>query len=109
MDDTAVEEIRLQIFGQQVGGHSLLLKLSEQAVCKPLMSREQFFYESIPQELRSYTPEYYGVCLTVLDVSVVFHVLFTQKASYGLDFFLRKTSVWLSRIQGPYTLVPRQK
>ena len=60
MEYAAVEEVQLKVFGQQVGGHSLLLKLSDQEVCKPLLSREQFFYESIPQELRNYTPEYYG-------------------------------------------------
>lgn len=61
MDGAAPEEIQLKVFGQQVGGHSLLLKLSDQAVCKPLLSREQCFYESIPLELRNYTPEYYGI------------------------------------------------
>lgn len=71
MDSAAVEEVQLTVFGQQVGGHSLFLKLSDRAVCKPLLSREQFFYESIPQELRNYTPEYYGVSHVTCDPDFV--------------------------------------
>lgn len=51
----------LEAFGDQVGGHYMLLKLGN-AVCKPLVPREQFFYESIPREIRSFTPQYHGEC-----------------------------------------------
>eukprot|EP00731_Ephydatia_muelleri_P007697 Em0004g35a len=55
------EVVQLGTFGHQVGGHSVILKLPNQTICKPLLPREHFFYESVAQELKNYTPEYYGV------------------------------------------------
>ncbi len=49
----------LEAFGDQVGGHFLLLKLGDN-VCKPLVPRERFFYESIPGDIRLFTPQYHG-------------------------------------------------
>ena len=51
--------VELRVYGHQVGGHSLLMKFGK-AVCKPMIPREQFFYTSIPQEIRRFTPAYYG-------------------------------------------------
>ena len=51
--------VKLEIYGHQVGGHSLLMKIGK-AICKPLLPREHFFYTSIPQEIRDFTPAYHG-------------------------------------------------
>lgn len=51
--------VLLEAYGHQVGGHSLLLRLGN-ALCKPLLPRERFFYESIPGELKPFTPHYHG-------------------------------------------------
>ena len=50
----------LKTFGCQVGGHFLLMKFVGDTICKPLVPREHFFYESIPPEVRNFTPAYYG-------------------------------------------------
>jgi hypothetical protein len=34
-------------------------------VCKPLISREQRFYESLPPEMKEFTPEYKGQSLAI--------------------------------------------
>jgi len=45
----------------QVSGHSSLLCLDETTICKPVVSREQAFYETLPQALKLFVPMYYGV------------------------------------------------
>ena len=52
--------VQLKQFGHQVGGHSLLLELTKDKVCKFLLPREHFFYSSIPQEISQFVPEYHG-------------------------------------------------
>ena len=52
--------VELRVYGHQIAGHSLLLKLGK-AVCKPVIPRERFFYAtSIPQDLKDFTPIYHG-------------------------------------------------
>ena len=51
--------VELRAYGHQVGGHSLLMKFGK-AICKPMLPREQFFYSTMPQELKKFTPVYYG-------------------------------------------------
>ncbi|XP_054286312.1 inositol hexakisphosphate kinase 1-like isoform X2 [Macrosteles quadrilineatus] len=53
--------ISLQPFIHQVGGHSSLLCLDEETICKPVIDREQLFYETIPESLKSFVPVYYGI------------------------------------------------
>ncbi|KAJ6599348.1 hypothetical protein DFH09DRAFT_1130802 [Mycena vulgaris] len=58
--------IPLRPFRNQVGGHSAIYKFTKQAVCKPLVSRENLFYESVEREappLLAYIPRYLGVML----------------------------------------------
>ena len=59
-EDMSDLSVQLKAFDHQVGGHFLLMKLTKDTVCKPLVAREHFFYDSIPQELRSFTPEFFG-------------------------------------------------
>lgn len=44
----------------QVGGHTSMMRYDDHTVCKPLISREQRFYESLPPEMKEFTPEYKG-------------------------------------------------
>ncbi|KAJ7667742.1 hypothetical protein DFH06DRAFT_1183434 [Mycena polygramma] len=58
--------IPLRPFRNQVGGHSAIYKFTKAAVCKPLVSRENLFYESVEREappLLGYIPRYLGVML----------------------------------------------
>lgn len=58
--------IPLQPFRNQVGGHSAIYKFTKRAVCKPLVSRENLFYESVEREappLLDFIPRYLGVML----------------------------------------------
>ncbi|EIW82529.1 SAICAR synthase-like protein [Coniophora puteana RWD-64-598 SS2] len=58
--------IPLRPFRNQVGGHSAIYKFTKRAVCKPLVSRENQFYEAVEREappLLSFIPRYLGVML----------------------------------------------
>ncbi|KAF9270393.1 SAICAR synthase-like protein [Marasmius fiardii PR-910] len=58
--------IPLRPFRNQVGGHSPIYKFTKRAVCKPLVSRENLFYEAVEREappLLDYIPRYLGVML----------------------------------------------
>lgn len=52
--------VLLEPFIHQVGGHSSMMRYDDHTVCKPLISREQRFYESLPPEMKEFTPEYKG-------------------------------------------------
>ncbi|KAI5757658.1 unnamed protein product [Gulo gulo] len=52
--------VRLEPFLHQVGGHLSVMKYDEHTVCKPLISREQRFYESLPLAMKRFTPQYKG-------------------------------------------------
>lgn len=58
----------LLLFGLwlQVGGHTSMMRYDDHTVCKPLISREQRFYESLPPEMKEFTPEYKGQLQDVL-------------------------------------------
>ncbi|XP_066553746.1 inositol hexakisphosphate kinase 2 [Amia ocellicauda] len=53
--------VLLEPFVHQVGGHSCVLRFSEQTICKPLIPREHQFYKSLPAEMKKFTPQYKGV------------------------------------------------
>lgn len=53
--------VLLEPFIHQVGGHTSMMRYDDHTVCKPLISREQRFYESLPPEMKEFTPEYKGV------------------------------------------------
>lgn len=57
---SASKGVLLQPFVHQVGGHSCVLRFSEQTICKPLIPREHQFYKSLPAEMRKFTPQYRG-------------------------------------------------
>lgn len=56
--------VQLQPFNHQVGGHSHIFQFSRRAVCKPLLSRENQFYEALERDhpdMLSFVPQYLGV------------------------------------------------
>ncbi|KAL3869907.1 hypothetical protein ACJMK2_042530 [Sinanodonta woodiana] len=55
------EPVQLQPFIHQVGGHTCVLRFNETTLCKPLIPRELYFYETVPRELKKFLPEYRGV------------------------------------------------
>jgi len=64
--DESLPHIPLRPFRNQVGGHSAIYKFTKRAVCKPLVSRENQFYEAVEREappLLGFIPRYLGVML----------------------------------------------
>uniref|UniRef100_A0A3P8RMU2 Kinase n=1 Tax=Amphiprion percula TaxID=161767 RepID=A0A3P8RMU2_AMPPE len=59
--------VPLEPFIHQVGGHSSMMRYDDHTVCKPLISREQRFYENLPPEMKEFTPEYKGVVLVCFE------------------------------------------
>ncbi|XP_043977823.1 inositol hexakisphosphate kinase 1 isoform X2 [Gambusia affinis] len=59
--------VSLEPFTHQVGGHTSMMRYDDHTVCKPLISREQRFYESLPPEMKEFTPEYKGVVLVCFE------------------------------------------
>ena len=49
----------LEGYRHQVGGQFQLMKYGE-SVCKPLVLRENIFYESLSEELKTFTAVYHG-------------------------------------------------
>ncbi|TDL29259.1 SAICAR synthase-like protein [Rickenella mellea] len=65
-DEDRLPHIPLRPFRNQVGGHSAIYKFTKRAVCKPLVSRENLFYEAVEHEappLLAFIPRYLGVML----------------------------------------------
>uniref|UniRef100_A0A6I8PQ36 Kinase n=1 Tax=Ornithorhynchus anatinus TaxID=9258 RepID=A0A6I8PQ36_ORNAN len=52
--------VLLEPFVHQVGGHSCVLRFNDKTICKPLIQREHQFYETLPGEMRKFTPQYKG-------------------------------------------------
>ncbi|TFY68141.1 hypothetical protein EVG20_g3665 [Dentipellis fragilis] len=64
--EDSLPHIPLRPFRNQVGGHASIYKFTKRAVCKPLVSRENLFYEAVEREappLLDYIPRYLGVML----------------------------------------------
>ncbi|XP_047440008.1 inositol hexakisphosphate kinase 1 [Mugil cephalus] len=59
--------VPLEPFIHQVGGHTSMMRYDDHTVCKPLISREQRFYESLPPEMKEFSPEYKGVVLVCFE------------------------------------------
>lgn len=56
--------VQLQPFNHQVGGHNHIFQFSRRAVCKPLVSRENQFYEALERDhpdMLAFVPQYLGV------------------------------------------------
>ncbi|CAF1474667.1 unnamed protein product [Rotaria magnacalcarata] len=53
--------IQLSPYFHQVGGHSSMFQYGKDTVCKVLESSELEFYESMPDSLKKFTPEFRGI------------------------------------------------
>lgn len=51
--------VPLELYGHQVGGHHMLFKYKDK-VCKPVIPREHFFYQTAPEVVTRYIPTYHG-------------------------------------------------
>ncbi|BGP33664.1 inositol polyphosphate kinase kcs1 [Rhodotorula toruloides] len=63
-DGRTSSTVPLEPFRHQVGGHSHIFRFSKKAVCKPLTSRENQFYEALERvspHLLAFVPQYLGV------------------------------------------------
>ncbi|GFT89050.1 inositol hexakisphosphate kinase 1 [Nephila pilipes] len=58
------EPLQLEPFIHQVGGHSSMLQLDDDTICKPLIPQELNFYKSAPDTLKEFMAEYKG-CIEV--------------------------------------------
>ncbi|XP_046544842.1 inositol hexakisphosphate kinase 1-like [Haliotis rubra] len=61
MESNTMRPVQLEPFDHQVGGHHSMLRYNEDTLCKPLIPREQLFYETLPEELKEFTPQYRGM------------------------------------------------
>ncbi len=59
--DQSIDSIPLRPFRDQVGGNFMLLEIDDNYICKPLQARETLFYETLPEALKMFTPEYKGI------------------------------------------------
>ncbi|KAJ8687344.1 hypothetical protein QAD02_023138 [Eretmocerus hayati] len=55
------EEVAMHPLKNQVGGHTRLLLLNQNTICKPLNCRELDFYSNIPQDIQMFVPKFKGV------------------------------------------------
>ncbi|XP_029103640.1 inositol hexakisphosphate kinase 1 isoform X2 [Scleropages formosus] len=80
--------VPLEPFVHQVGGHTSMMRYDDHTVCKPLIPREQRFYESLPPEMKEFTPEYKGVVLVCFEGDLdgyINLVAYPYVESEGLD------------------------
>ncbi|XP_004673444.1 PREDICTED: inositol hexakisphosphate kinase 3 [Condylura cristata] len=70
----AVVNVQLEPFLHQVGGHLSVLKYDEHTICKPLISQEQKFYESLPLAMKQFTPQYKGTITVRLQKDSLGHL-----------------------------------
>ncbi|GMK54116.1 hypothetical protein CspeluHIS016_0107020 [Cutaneotrichosporon spelunceum] len=65
-DDEEPLAVPLEPYGHKVGGHSSIYQFTSAAICKPLVGRENVFYEDMERlapGLLPYVPRYLGVML----------------------------------------------
>ena len=58
--------VKLSPFFHQVGGHNVFLKYDENILCKPLDKQEHVVYSHIPEELKCFLPNFYGMSVFFL-------------------------------------------
>ncbi|XP_048874344.1 inositol hexakisphosphate kinase 1-like [Brienomyrus brachyistius] len=67
LEPGASRGVLLEPFIHQVGGHTSMMRYDDHTVCKPLIAREQRFYEALPPEMKEFTPEYKGLVLVCFE------------------------------------------
>ncbi|KYO41761.1 inositol hexakisphosphate kinase 3 [Alligator mississippiensis] len=91
--------VLLEPFIHQVGGHMSMMKYDEHTVCKPLISQEQWFYESLPAAMKQFTPQYKGIISVCLqkdnmgNLSLIASPSLQTETCHSLDNAVKETSV----------------
>ncbi|NXF81050.1 IP6K3 kinase, partial [Sclerurus mexicanus] len=75
--------VLLEPFVHQVGGHTSMLRYDEHTVCKPLVSQELSFYESLPLAMRQFTPQYKGIVSVHLKKDSLGNLILMASPSLG--------------------------
>lgn len=85
--------VPLERYGHQVGGHYLMFKFKD-TLCKPVIPREHFFYQTAPREVKRYMPTYYG------ELKIVINNLYSPFVEYTIQPYrnyhsqLYETAIW---------------
>ena len=58
------DPLLLQAFKDQVGGHFLIMEIDRDWICKPMQSRERLFYETVPEPIKQFIPQFGGKLIT---------------------------------------------
>ncbi|XP_008579785.1 PREDICTED: inositol hexakisphosphate kinase 3 [Galeopterus variegatus] len=99
--------VRLEPFLHQVGGHLSVMKYDEHTVCKPLVSREQRFYESLPLAMKQFTPQYKGTITVHLwkdsmgQLSLVASPLKERQEPFKISTESTAVAIWQTLQQTP--------
>ncbi|XP_062954073.1 inositol hexakisphosphate kinase 3 [Cynocephalus volans] len=99
--------VRLEPFLHQVGGHLSVMKFDEHTVCKPLVSREQRFYESLPLAMKQFTPQYKGTITVHLwkdsmgQLSLVTSPLKERQEPFKISTESTAVAIWQTLQQTP--------
>ena len=60
MGETELERVTVTPFVHQVGGHTCVLQVTPNVVCKPYQENEVLFYTKLPEGLEDFVPFYRG-------------------------------------------------
>ncbi|XP_022307286.2 inositol hexakisphosphate kinase 3-like isoform X2 [Crassostrea virginica] len=69
MGETELERVAVTPFVHQVGGHTCVLQVTPNVVCKPYQENEVLFYTKLPEGLEDFVPFYRGVINIKCDTS----------------------------------------
>ena len=59
------DPLLLQAFRHQVGGNFLIMEIDRDWICKPMLSRERLFYETAPEPIKQFIPQYRGIYIYI--------------------------------------------
>ncbi|OWK13154.1 IP6K3 [Cervus elaphus hippelaphus] len=106
-DSVDAPGVPLEPFLHQVGGHLSVMKYDEHTVCKPLISQEQRFYESLPLAMKRFTPQYKGTITVHLRkdsrgrLSLVASPLTENRGPFTVSTESAAVAIWQTLQQSP--------
>lgn len=88
MGESDLDIVTVTPFVHQVGGHTCVLQVTPNVVCKPYQENEVMFYRKLPEGLQGFVPFYRGMKLSsVLSIKCV--KLNASEFKYLLPVFLQ--------------------
>lgn len=93
----------LAVFPWKVGGHHTIKLYRDSAICKPLNRRELFFYQQLPDELRSFVPKFEGVVTVESVPRVCGNSSSVRSRGSQVDYRTNKKSKWSVRCNSVVT------